>query len=183
MILATTPDGVIGVDNKLPWTLVGDLLRFKHLTLGATVIMGSNTLDSLMKLRCHPPRLQDPLISVLPGRTCIVVGKRYLGKLGIRDTHTVSTLDEAAELCEKLHSEMNFIIGGAGLYKEGLSKVNAIELTLVYQNIEHYDARIEGFDLSEFELEGEPEMVYTTNKDNLPIPSHAYMRYVRKKAA
>lgn len=47
-ILACTPSGGIGKDNKLPWNkLEGDLPRFKKLTNGKTVVMGRKTYESI----------------------------------------------------------------------------------------------------------------------------------------
>jgi len=48
LILAVTPEGGIGLHGQLPWThLVGDLPRFRRLTLGNTVVMGRKTWESL----------------------------------------------------------------------------------------------------------------------------------------
>jgi dihydrofolate reductase len=47
MIAAVTRDGVIGVDGKIPWHYSADLIRFKRLTKGKTVIMGRRTFESL----------------------------------------------------------------------------------------------------------------------------------------
>lgn len=47
-ILACTPSGGIGKDNRLPWAkLEGDLPRFKNLTSGKTVVMGRKTYESI----------------------------------------------------------------------------------------------------------------------------------------
>jgi len=48
LIIACTPAGGIGLDNKLPWSKIeGDLPRFKKLTQDQTVVMGRNTWESL----------------------------------------------------------------------------------------------------------------------------------------
>ncbi|MEY3906021.1 MAG: hypothetical protein RIR59_844, partial [Pseudomonadota bacterium] len=47
LILARADNGVIGLDGKLPWHLPADLRRFKQLTMGAPMIMGRKTFDSL----------------------------------------------------------------------------------------------------------------------------------------
>lgn len=50
LILACTPSGGIGYQNKLPWDkLQGDLPRFKALTHSKQIVMGRNTWDSLPK--------------------------------------------------------------------------------------------------------------------------------------
>ena len=47
IIVAMTPDHVIGRDNQLPWHLPADLQLFKRLTLGKPIIMGRKTHDSI----------------------------------------------------------------------------------------------------------------------------------------
>jgi dihydrofolate reductase len=48
-IVARTKDGVIGVDNTLPWKLQTDLRRFRKITLNHVVVMGRKTFDSIGK--------------------------------------------------------------------------------------------------------------------------------------
>jgi len=62
LIVAMTHAGVIGRQGKLPWKLSADLKRFKALTMGHHLIMGSRTLLSLGKL--------------LPGRISLVLTRR-----------------------------------------------------------------------------------------------------------
>ena len=62
IIYARARNGVIGRNNTMPWHLPEDLAHFKRTTLGAPVIMGRKTWDSL------PPRFRP-----LPGRRNIVV--------------------------------------------------------------------------------------------------------------
>ena len=58
--------GVIGRDGGMPWHVPEDLAHFKDVTLGAPVIMGRKTWESL------PPRFRP-----LPGRANIVVTHRH----------------------------------------------------------------------------------------------------------
>ena len=46
-VVASTPDGVIGQDQTMPWRLSSDLRRFKKLTMGGTLLMGRKTYDSI----------------------------------------------------------------------------------------------------------------------------------------
>lgn len=63
VIFAVSSDFAIGRDNRLPWPpLKADLENFKRTTMGASVIMGRRTWDSL-------PEKQRPL----PGRSNYVV--------------------------------------------------------------------------------------------------------------
>jgi dihydrofolate reductase len=46
-IVARAKNNVIGIDNKLPWHLPGDLRFFREKTMGRHVIMGRKSFDSL----------------------------------------------------------------------------------------------------------------------------------------
>ena len=59
LIVAVAKNGVIGVNNTLPWHLPEDLKRFRALTMGHHIIMGRKTYDSLGRL--------------LPGRSTVIV--------------------------------------------------------------------------------------------------------------
>ena len=63
LIVAATPDEVIGAAGDLPWHLPGDLLRFQRFTAGHTVVVGRLTHESIVR------RLGRPL----PGRITVVV--------------------------------------------------------------------------------------------------------------
>lgn len=47
MIVATSLNNVIGVDNKLPWHLPADLKYFKQLTTGHAILMGRKPMNPL----------------------------------------------------------------------------------------------------------------------------------------
>ncbi len=59
VIAALARNGVIGIDNRLPWRLPEDLAHFKALTLGHPILMGRKTFESLGR--------------PLPGRTNVVI--------------------------------------------------------------------------------------------------------------
>jgi dihydrofolate reductase len=62
MVWAQARGGVIGADGGLPWHLPEDLRLFRDLTMGATVVMGRRTWESL------PERFRP-----LPGRINVVL--------------------------------------------------------------------------------------------------------------
>ena len=47
LIVAVSRNGVIGIDNQLPWHLPEDLKYFKSVTMGKPIIMGRKTFDSI----------------------------------------------------------------------------------------------------------------------------------------
>jgi len=46
-IVATDKNRLIGKNNALPWHLPADLIHFKKITTGNTIIMGRKTFESL----------------------------------------------------------------------------------------------------------------------------------------
>ena len=65
LIWAEAHGGVIGAEGGMPWNVPEDLAHFKEITLGAPVIMGRKTWDSL------PERFRP-----LPGRENIVITRQ-----------------------------------------------------------------------------------------------------------
>ncbi|MBV8199426.1 MAG: dihydrofolate reductase [Acidobacteria bacterium] len=62
LIAAVAGNGVIGIDNRLPWRLSADLRRFRRLTLGHWLLMGRKTYEGIGR--------------PLPGREIVVLSRR-----------------------------------------------------------------------------------------------------------
>lgn len=113
LVAALSRNRVIGVGNRLPWRLPEDLARFKRLTMGAPVIMGRRTRESLGR--------------ALPGRRNIVVTRaRDAAWEGCLVAHS---LDEALALGGDAIEA--FVIGGAELYAAALPRADRLYLTLI----------------------------------------------------
>ncbi len=113
LIVACTPSGGIGYLGSLPWTKInGDLPRFKSLTSGQVVVMGSNTWDSL------------PL-KPLSNRLNIVVSSRDItlpnGSIKVSDLNHFS------------HYKNAYMIGGAKLINSSWQLIDKIHLTTTYK--------------------------------------------------
>jgi dihydrofolate reductase len=113
ILVAVSPEGIIGKNNSIPWHYSADLKRFKRLTTGNTVIMGRKTWESL------------PL-KPLPNRRNIVITRS-----SIEEIDCFRSIDDALQTCE---GDVWFI-GGAGIYKEAMKKADLIDMTLVPDNI------------------------------------------------
>lgn len=111
-VVAVSRNGVIGKDGKLPWHFSVDLKFFKNLTTGHTVIMGRKTFDSIGK--------------PLPNRRNIVISRS--AQTPVYGVEFVTGIEEAVKLAEKSDT---FIIGGASVYKETLSRVDGVYLTRI----------------------------------------------------
>jgi dihydrofolate reductase len=113
ILVAISPEGIIGKNNSIPWHYSADLKRFKRLTTGNTVIMGRKTWESLP-------------IKPLPNRRNIVITRS-----SIEEIDCFQSIDDALQTCE---GDVWFI-GGAGIYEEAMKKADLIDMTLVPDNI------------------------------------------------
>ncbi len=114
IIAAVADNGVIGIDNRLPWHLPADLAHFKRLTLGKPILMGRRTWESLPGL--------------LPHRTHVIVTRNpdYRAEGGF----VVHSLDQAIEQFGDVDELM--LIGGAQLYAQALPRAARLYLTEVH---------------------------------------------------
>ena len=113
ILVATSPEGIIGKDNTIPWHYSEDLKRFKRLTIGKNIIMGRKTWESLP-------------VKPLPDRRNIVITRS-----SIDCVECFKSINEAVNTCE---GDIWFI-GGAGIYKEAMNLADCIDMTLVPDNI------------------------------------------------
>jgi dihydrofolate reductase len=114
LIWAQSTDGVIGDHGALPWHLPEDLRRFRSLTMGATVIMGRATWDSL-------PESVRPL----PGRRNVVLSRQPGWQA--EGALTASSLEQALAAAV----EPVWVIGGASVYAAALPQAQRLEVTEV----------------------------------------------------
>lgn len=114
LIFARASNGVIGLNNALPWHLPEDMAHFRQTTLGCPVIMGRKTWDSL------PARFRP-----LPGRLNVVVTRQHDWQAqGALSAHS---LEQACALCPP--DSDAWVIGGAELYRHALPLASAAVVT------------------------------------------------------
>ena len=119
LIYARARNGVIGLNNAMPWHLPEDLAHFKRVTLGCPVIMGRKTWDSL------PERFRP-----LPDRDNIVITRdRHWQSPGARVAHS---LDEAVALCAE--APQTWVMGGAQIYALALPLAQRVVVTEIDQD-------------------------------------------------
>ncbi|MDC8785232.1 dihydrofolate reductase [Roseateles koreensis] len=104
----------LGRDNQLLWHLPEDMARFKALTLGAPVVMGRKTWDSL------PPKFRP-----LPGRRNLVLSRTP----GLQLSGAEVFVDLATALAACKDEARVSVIGGAQIYAEALPVADRLELT------------------------------------------------------
>lgn len=128
IVAYSLPTYSIGLNGKLPWYYPDDLKLFKQLTRGHTVIMGRKTWYSL------PDR------KPLPNRTNIIVSRNSVPIEQLSTMPSVwvaNSLEKAIALASLFSCSSNtFLIGGASLYKEALSK--GLMETVIATEINHH---------------------------------------------
>jgi dihydrofolate reductase len=134
LIAAIAKNNAIGIGNKLIYWLPNDLKRFKELTTGHTIIMGSNTFRSLPK-------------GALPNRRNIVLSRKETEFPG---TETFKSLEEALANCK--NEDIVYIIGGEMLYKTAIPFADILCLTEINDTPENADAFFPEFTKSEWEV-------------------------------
>lgn len=127
MIVAMSKNRAIGKDNKLLWHLPSDLKYFKEKTQGKVVLMGRKTFESIGK--------------PLPNRINIVLtsDKNYLPESFVNlesknfDSGSLIVTNSLEKLETYLHDKCDelFIIGGATLYEQYMSRANTVYITEV----------------------------------------------------
>ena len=150
LIVALSRNGVIGVDNQLPWHLPDDLRYFKSVTMGKPLIMGRKTFQSIGR--------------PLPGRTNIVLTRDAEWTAdGVVVVHDLDAAMAAAE-----HSSVKsgidevMIIGGEQIYTMTLATADRLYLTEVDAVVEG-DAFFPPLDLTHWD---QSRVEFPDNMDN-----------------
>jgi dihydrofolate reductase len=148
-ILATDRSWSLGKNNDLIYLFQKDLKRFKELTSNKTIVMGSNTWLSLP--------------NKLPNRKNVVLSSKSVNDCSKQPDLILNNINDILELSKK---EEVWIIGGASLYKEFLSYVNTIYLTLVNSYSDNdVDVKYLENELKKFSLI-KNETIYDINKND-----------------
>ena len=125
MIWAQAEGGVIGKDGDMPWRLPEDLAHFKRVTLGAPVIMGRRTWESL------PERFRP-----LAGRDNIVVSRNR--SFDAPGATVVASLEAALETLAagggvdgEPAPEVAWVMGGGQLYRAAMPLADELVVTRI----------------------------------------------------
>ena len=127
LIAALDRNYAIGRDGAMPWHLPDDLKRFKALTLGKPVLMGSKTARAIGR--------------ALPGRRNLVLTRSRAAPFAQQEV--VDSLERAIaaaagmDLC---------VIGGGEVYALALPHATHLHLTWIDTAAAHADAHFPRFD-------------------------------------
>ena len=132
IVVAIAENGAIGYKNDLLWHLPADLKRFKKMTTGHSIIMGSRTFRSLPK-------------GALPNRRNIVLSRTQQDFPG---AEWAASPEVALELVGE--EAEAFVIGGAQVYEQMLPYTDKIYLTRVHADFPEADTFFPELDMSEW---------------------------------
>ncbi|MDE6272946.1 MAG: dihydrofolate reductase [Muribaculaceae bacterium] len=172
LIAAVAKDGAIGRQGQLLWHIPDDLKHFKAVTMGAPVIMGRATWESL------PFR-------PLPGRLNIVISRQSdyhpvnaKGEDVSDRVMVLSNLDDAIDAAEAEAERLGkeaFVIGGGHIYAATIDRASAIELTEIDASVEDADTHFPTIDPEEWHLTKQESPLQSEN-----TPPFRFVRYERR---
>jgi dihydrofolate reductase len=121
IIVASTDDGIIGIDNEIPWYIPDDFKYFKNITSGVDemnelpiykniVIMGKNTWESI-------PNKYKPL----KDRINIIISSTLVLEEKLDNVYIYESFDRVFKFIKTIAYNEIFIIGGEQIYKLALS--------------------------------------------------------------
>ncbi len=130
LIAAVSENNCIGKKNTLPWHIPEDLLHFKKITTGNTVLMGRKTWESI------PEKFRP-----LPNRKNIIISsqKNMVIPEGVALFHSLEDALAANQ------DEDIFVIGGATIYAQTIDLADTLYITEVHKHIDG-DAFFPAFD-------------------------------------
>ncbi|KRE83948.1 dihydrofolate reductase [Paenibacillus sp. Soil766] len=131
-IFAMDRNRAIGVNNKLPWHLPGDLKFFKNVTMGHPILMGRKTYESIGK--------------PLPGRRNVILTQNTAYQA--EGCEVIHSVDEAIDAFQE---QELFVIGGAEIFKLFASHVTRMYITYIEDEFEA-DTFMSDLDLSNWTL-------------------------------
>lgn len=124
LVAAVSQNGVIGHENRLPWSLPADMAHFRRLTMGHHLVMGRRTFESIGK--------------PLPGRTCMVLSRDPA--FGAEGCRVFPDLLPALDFAQDQGETECFIIGGETVYRRAMGLADRMYLTVIHGEFEG-DAR------------------------------------------
>ena len=135
VIAAVSQNGVIGLDNSIPWKCKTDMKYFKDLTMDNIVIMGNKTFQSLFD------HMKDSHNEPLPGRLKFVITNHpetFVMPYNWNNTIVIkpeSKEDFIAYLRKHYPHKIHFVMGGTQIYEYFLGAYSAAYITRIGCNI------------------------------------------------
>ncbi len=154
IIVAMTPDRLIGANGAIPWHESADLRHFKRTTTGHAVIMGRKTHESIgrplpnrrniviTRNRDYAPpgdAEKSKRQKVEKSKSARIDEEASGGAERCEPLTVVHSLDEALDLCRRRGERLAFVIGGAEVYRAALPLADEMIVTHVDRDDLHGD--------------------------------------------
>ena len=127
MIVATNKEGIIGINNTIPWYIPEDLQYFKKITENHIIVMGRKTFESLP--------------NILKNRIHLILTKNSLFSDKYKNQENVYVCNSIVQsnillndLIEKTGKKV-FIIGGSEIYSLFYDYCKIFHITQVHHKI------------------------------------------------
>jgi dihydrofolate reductase len=140
--------------------LSDDLRRFKRLTMGHAIVMGRRTWESIGR--------------ALPGRRTIVISRQPGYEVDAGGVVVAASLDDALRIADAAGDDDVFIVGGAELYREALSRVDRLYVTRVRADVDG-DTSFPMYDPGEWRLVASEDHG-ADNRNDFPFSFEDYER-------
>lgn len=163
IIAAVSTNGVIGLNDGLPWRQSTDLKRLKALTLGHHYIQGRKTYDTVGR--------------PLPGRINVVITRQP--DFAAEGIIVVHTLEDALRVAEAAGDPEAFVAGGAQIFEQALHRADKMYLTRIHAELAGDTFFPEFDDVSEWHL-ADAEHFDADEKNQYP---YSFLTYERAGAA
>ena len=111
---AVSPEGIIGVDQRIPWNYPSDIQRLWRLTRGSTVVFGRLTWETL------------PIRPVRNRRNMVVSAGLVRG---------AETFHSVADAVSASIGETVWFLGGTRIYEEAMDYVDFLDITYIPNHV------------------------------------------------
>jgi dihydrofolate reductase len=119
LVVAMTPDRVIGLNGDMPWHIPEDLRHFRRVTIGHSILMGRKTHTAIGR--------------ALPGRRNIVITRNP--EAHFEGCDVAHSLDEAIAMARAGGDDEPRVVGGGTIYTLALPLATKLILTEVHLDV------------------------------------------------
>jgi dihydrofolate reductase len=128
ILVAVSDNNVIGNKNEIPWHIKEDLMRFRNLTNGKTIIVGRTTFELIKK--AYETRGKP-----MPDRKNIIITNNLSYTALDTNCFVVHSIEEAIQKAREIEPVEVFIAGGASIYRLALPYANKLDITVVHTTL------------------------------------------------
>lgn len=118
LMAAISENGIIGSDLDIPWKARGEQLLFKALTYNQWLMVGRKTFNSMGKL---------------PNRKYAVISRSSIESPD-PDVQYFKSVELALEKLKQITDHV-IISGGGQIYRELITKVDTLHLSVIHKNV------------------------------------------------